>query len=162
MRTPRITPNHPPAFTLVELIMVIVIIVVITVIAIPRLARGTDNAARKAFARDLRVYVKAAELYRIDHGEPLPDSGTGALPAGFGDYIVASAWTAGTPIGGLWDTETADNGVSSALGVHFLNTPVTRPAPYMAVIDGMIDDGKILTGRFRKIRDPGYYWVLEE
>lgn len=150
------------AFSLVELVIVLVIIGVIGAIAIPRLSRSTGHAARNAFIQDLKLFVRAAELYAFEQGAPLPDGITGELPnKAFGQYVVAETYERDTPIGGQWDTEFKDSGVASALGVHFM-TGRSRDDGYMARLDARIDDGDLAAGRFRKLGSGRYYWVLAD
>jgi len=151
------------AFSLVEIVIVLVIIGVIGAIAVPRLTRGTQHAARNAFIHDLRLFVRAAELYTFEQGAPPPDGGTGELPnAAFGEYVVAESFERDTPIGGQWDTEFKDaGGVTSAIGVHFM-TGRSRGDDYMARLDAELDDGDLAAGRFRKLDKGRYYWVVAE
>ena len=149
------------AFSLIELVIVLVVIGVIGAIAIPRMTRGSNQAAKHAFIRDLKVFVRAAELYKIETGSVLPAGITGSLPnRACAEYLVESPWTSGTPIGGQWDVETRDTGgVNHAIGVHFSKSP-RQSDEYMKAIDADLDDGDPDTGRFRRLASGRYYWVL--
>lgn len=150
-------------FTLVEVLIVVVILGVLASIVIPQFADATAQSSRSVFATNLKEYVKAAQLYRFDTGEYLEDSSSGVMPTGFDSYVDAGKWQAGTPIGGVWDAEYQDaGGVTSALGVHFDGSGVSRDDMFMADIDSMLDDGDLTTGVFRKIDADRYYFILKE
>ena len=69
---------------------------------------------------------------------------------------------AGTPIGGVWDTEYNDSGITSALGVHFNNADDARDDTFMTTIDNIFDDGDLNAGMFQKLADNRYYFIIEE
>jgi hypothetical protein len=70
-------------------------------------------------------------------------------------------WTRLTPLGGVWDVEQGSFGVTSALGVDFVNGGgEDRDDAYMLEIDRTCDDGDLATGQFRKIADGRYYYIL--
>ncbi|MEM9915733.1 MAG: type II secretion system protein [Planctomycetota bacterium] len=150
-------------FTLVEILIVVVILGVLAAIVIPQFADATSQSSQSVFVTNLRHYTEAAQLYMFDTGDFPPDSSSGQLPSGFEEYINPDQWTAGTPIGGVWDIEYEDSGgVTSALGVHFDGTGQTRDDMYMREIDALVDDGDLATGRFRKLEDGRYYSIIRE
>ena len=150
-------------FTLVEILIVVVILGVLAAIVIPQFADATSQSSKSVFVSNLRHYTEAAQLYLFDTGDYPPDSSSGQLPSGFADYIDEAQWSAGTPIGGVWDIEYQDSGgVTSALGVHFNGEGQTRDDVYMRSIDALVDDGDLNTGRFRKLEDGRYYTIIRE
>ncbi len=149
------------AFTLVEILIVVVILGILAAIVLPAIADVTTSSKQTAFVTDLTQYHKAAQIYMGEHGEYLEDSSSGAVPAGFESYINQAAWARGTPLGGVWDVEYLDNGVTAAIGVHFDGTGATRDDAFMTLIDAMLDDGDLSTGGFRKLADARYYLILE-
>ncbi|MEM7625829.1 MAG: prepilin-type N-terminal cleavage/methylation domain-containing protein [Planctomycetota bacterium] len=157
-------PRRPAsAFTLVEVLIVVVILGVLASIVIPQFADATAQSNRSVFAANIKEYAKAAQLFRFDTGEYLEDSASGAVPTGFDNYIDATKWQAGTPIGGVWDAEYQDvGGFTSAVGVHFNGTGSTRDDLYMTSIDELIDDGDLAIGVFRRIADGRYYYIIRE
>lgn len=155
-------PHPNRGFTLVEILIVVVIIGVLAALALPLLADATNDARKTAFAADTKIFAEAMERYRLDYGVFPPDSSSGVLPLGFEDYIEESKWVAGTPVGGVWDTEFNDSGVAAAVGVHFDGTGDTRDDIYMNFIDDMVDDGDVNTGAFRKLAADRYYFVVDD
>lgn len=154
--------HRPNAFTLVEILIVVVILGILAAIIVPQFSSATDDASRAAFVRDLRVYTDAAELFTAQQGRYLEDSSTGQLPAGFDRYIDADRWTRRTSIGGRWDAEYMEMGVTSAVGVHFSNAGDRRDDDFMLEIDVVIDDGDLATGAFRKLANDRFYAVIAD
>ena len=75
------------------------------------------------------------------------------------DYVDEAEWTAGTPLGGVWDTEYLDSGVTAAVGVHF-NGGSNPGDTVMILVDERFDDGDLGTGSFRRLAGDRYYYVL--
>lgn len=148
------------AFTLVEILVVVVVLGVLAAIVIPSFASASQEAMQTAFAVEIRQYTDAAYVYQAKTGYFLEDSSSGAVPAGFEDYIDTAKWLDGTPVGGVWDCEFESFGVTSALGVHFNGTGATRDDAFMLGIDAIFDDADLDTGGFRKIAGDRYYTVL--
>ncbi len=147
-------------FTLIEILIVVVILGVLAAIVIPQFTDASEDAQRQAFITSGLTFAKAAVRFQLDTGAYPEDSGSGTLPAGFGDYITYNQWVGGTPIGGVWDSENNSFGIISALGVHFNGTGATRDDAYMQEIDAVVDDGVLATGFFRKIAATRYYFIV--
>ncbi len=147
-------------FTLVEILIVVVILGILAAIIVPLFTGASEDARRGAFVESLGGLKRAAELFAVRTGSYPLDTSSGAAPTdGFEDYIRVSQWTKVTPIGGVWDTELNDNGITAAIGVHFDGTGATRDDTYMTIVDEIMDDGDLSTGSFRKLADARYYWV---
>ncbi|MFN3167942.1 MAG: type II secretion system protein [Phycisphaeraceae bacterium] len=160
MRRSRPAVPRPAGFTLVEILIVVVILGVLAAIVIPQFASASEDTRKTAFAQDLRIFKDAILRYELDTDALPADGGSGSVPAGLEPYVNVGKWQSGTPIGGVWDNETADI-VGAGMGVHFNGTGNTRDAAYMADIDRMIDDGDVGTGSFRQFGDR-YYSILRE
>jgi len=155
-RTTRRTARR--AFTLVEILIVVVILGILAAIVIPQFASATDSARHNAFVTDLNALTKAVSAYAGIHGLP-PDSSSGVMPTELSSYMDASRYEKPTALGGVWDVEVDDSGVTLAIGVHFNNSD--NPGDdVMTEIDEQIDDGNLATGGFREIAADRYYNVL--
>ena len=150
-------------FTLVEILIVVVILGILAAIVVPGYVGAMDETARGAFIADLKIFGDGAALYYARTGDYLEDSDSGVLPTGFETYVDEIRWTTGTPIGGVWDSESYDVGaVSSAIGVDFDGTGNTRDDVYMQTVDATFDDGDLTNGMFRKLGDGLYYYIVDE
>lgn len=149
-------------FTLIELLIVMVILGALASVVIAQFRNTGEGVASAVFHSNGRMFVKAAIRFRLDTGQFLEDTSSGALPTGFERYVQAENWVGGTPIGGVWDAELNSYGITSALGVHFDGTGATRDDVYMAELDAAIDDGDLTTGGFRKIADDRYYFIIAD
>ena len=61
-------------------------------------------------------------------------------------------------MGGNWDYEEFSSGITSGIGV--INPSLDESE--FAKTDTLIDDGNLSTGRFRKITDNSYFWVIAD
>jgi len=150
------------AFTLVEILIVVVILGILAAMVILLVGNPRRDTEQASFETDLKSFGQAATLYYAKTGEFLEDGSSGQLPAGFADYIDENAWVLPTPIGGVWDSEYNDNGVTSAVGVHFNGTGATQNDTYMTQIDTQIDNGDLATGAFRKLADGRFYYIIKD
>ena len=150
------------AFTLVEILIVVVILGILAAIVVPQFLNATDESRRAAFVSELQVFVGAAEVYAAREGSWVPDGSSGSCPNEFRDYIDDDDFESGTPLGGVWDIEQDDSGVTSALGVHFNGVGETKDDAYMTLVDELFDDGDLNTGIFQKLEDNRYYAIIEE
>lgn len=147
-------------FTLVEILIVVVILGILAAVITPNFADASDDSRRAAFISELDIFRKACEYYMAKEGTLLPDTSSGVFPAQLAPYARQVGWEDGTPVGGVWDFETNDTGITAGVGVHFDGTGETRDDAYMVQIDAIIDDGNLAAGRFRRIAAQRYYWVL--
>jgi len=157
MRPPPTSTRH--AFTLVEILIVVVILGILAAIVVPRFAGASEQARVTAFGTSLMTYADAAEYYSAREGRYPADSSSGVVPSGMELYIEEDEWTGGTPLGGVWDTEYNDSGVSAAVGVHFMGGDNPGDA-VMALVDDAFDDGDLSTGLFQKLAGDRYYYIL--
>jgi general secretion pathway protein G len=148
------------AFTLVEILIVVVILGILAAIVVPQFTGATEDARIGAFISSLKTYADTCEYYNASEGRYPVDGSSGAVPAGMESYIDASEWTAGTPLGGVWDTEYFDSGVTAAVGVHF-NGGTNPGDAVMTLVDERFDNGDLNTGLFQKLANERYYFVLE-
>lgn len=150
------------AFTLVEILIVVVILGILAAIVVPAFAGATDEARKASFIRDLKTFADAVEMHSIRTGFYVGDSSSGEFPPELEGYIDEGEWTRGTPIGGDWDVELNEQGITQAVGVHFQGG--SNPGnDYMADVDGRFDDGDVTTGVFRRLSDSSrFYWVIAD
>ncbi|MEM6259995.1 MAG: prepilin-type N-terminal cleavage/methylation domain-containing protein [Planctomycetota bacterium] len=147
-------------FSLIELVIVVVIIGILGAIAIPRISRGSEGAGINAFVSEINTFAKVIDQYQIETGSMVADSKTGVIPAELKDYLDANSWSGETPLGGEWDVENNDSGVTLAVGVHY--QAGVADVYSLKQVDTIIDDGDLTTGAFRFIGARRYYLVLQE
>lgn len=149
-------------FTLVEILVVIVILGILAAVVVPAFSGVSDEVRKGAFIRDLKTYADAVEAYGARTGSFVGDSSSGQFPPELEGYLDRSEWERGTPIGGSWDVELMEQGITSGVGVHFQNG--SNPGDdYMADIDARFDDGDLTTGVFRRLQDnTRFYFVIAE
>ncbi|MGD1915060.1 MAG: type II secretion system protein [Phycisphaerales bacterium] len=149
-------------FTLVEILIVVVILGVLAAIVVPQAANAAGNAAQTAFARNVKQFADVATMHRAREGFWIGDSGSGTLPDGLEDYVDAEAWENGTPIEGVWDSESRpDYDITLGIGVHFQAADEQKDEDYMAVIDAILDDGDLTTGGFQQFSGDRFYYIVE-
>ncbi|MEM9347970.1 MAG: prepilin-type N-terminal cleavage/methylation domain-containing protein [Planctomycetota bacterium] len=147
-------------FSLIELVIVVVIIGILSAIALPRISRGSEGAGINAFVSEINTFAMLMDQYQIETGSMVADSATGVIPVELKDYLDANSWSGGTPLGGEWDVESNDSGVTLAVGVHYQNGFANIYG--LKQVDTIIDDGDLTTGAFRFIGARRYYLVLQE
>lgn len=147
------------AFTLVEILIVVVILGVLASIVVPAFGGSTDEARKGAFITELQIFADAAEYASARNGGNIADSSTGAVPPELEPYIDTVGWTNGTPIGGEWDIEANENGITLGVGVHFRDDQPSDE--FMQDIDARFDNGDLSSGAFRQLDDnTRFYWVV--
>lgn len=147
-----------PAFTLVEILIVVVILGILAAIVVPKFTNASDDARIGAFITSLKTYADACEYFAVKEGAYPPDGSSGVMPDGFDQYVDQDEFESPTPIGGFWDTEFNDSGVTSAVGVHYNGQPVPD---YMLLIDERFDDGDLDSGLFQQLAADRFYYIVE-
>jgi len=147
------------AFTLVEILIVVVILGILAAIVVPQFTGSTQDARIGAFIASIKTYADTSEYYNAREGRYPVDGSSGVMPVGMESYIDADEWTAGTPLGGVWDTEFMDSGVTAAVGVHFMGGSSPGDA-VMLLVDERFDNGDLSTGAFQKLAGDRYYYVV--
>ena len=79
-------------FTLVELIVVVVIIGILSSIAIPSFQNMSDKAKQREIATQVTEYIKAAEMFYIEHGRPALDT------SDLGQYLAVPSCKIADPV----------------------------------------------------------------
>lgn len=145
-------------FTLVEIMVVVVIIGLLAALAIPAFSRIRQQSNNARFISDLRTFAQAFESFAAQNGTWPPNAGNGVVPTGMSsaDFNVSAWSTARNSVGGRWNWDRNNMGVSAAIST----TGVTATDAQMAVIDAQIDDGVLTTGAFRKI-STRFVYILE-
>ena len=149
------------AFTLVEILSVIVILGVLAAIVVPAFAGAADDARVGAFVSTMRTHAKTIDVHTVRTGSYPADSSSGDLPPELAPTVDPADWESGTPLGGVWDFEFNDHGLTAAIGVHFNSGPGPGDA-VMHRVDATFDDTDLSAGAFRKLAGDRYYLVLAE
>lgn len=135
---------------------VVVIIGVLCAIAIPGINKLKRNSQNNRFISDLRAFAQAFETYSARTGRWPPDGSPAVVPTGMSGEFRNAAWTAKTAIGGQWDWDYQQFGITAGISVYL----PTVTAAQMLEIDRKFDDGNLSTGNFRS-RTSGYIYILQ-
>jgi len=157
-----------PGFTLVEIMIVVVIIGILATLGLPAFRQVRMSSQNARFYQDVRVFASAAEMFMLESGEDpfinnaFGDPNSGIIPPGMTDYIKASAFTAQTPLGGLYDFDTE---YTDANGVPFFGVGVaglTVDVNQLQKLDEDQDDGNLGTGDLVRPSNATdrYYYVI--
>jgi prepilin-type N-terminal cleavage/methylation domain-containing protein len=144
-------------FTLIEILVVVIILGILAAVIIPRFAGASEEARVNTFVKNLKTYGMQLELYHDRFGDWPPDRGPGEFPDELSQQLRSEPWTSPSPIGGVWDWDYDVFDVTAGLSIY-------QPAEddqTMLRIDKMIDDGDLITGKFRR-RDSGFLFVLAD
>lgn len=149
------------AFTLAEVLIVVVVMGTLATMVIAQFWGVTIDAEQAAFATSARTFMRAVELYKMDHGGSYPNGAApGVVPPGLEEYILPNQWAAATPIGGQWDSAANAWGYTFTLGVFFPPPVQPEEADYMLKFDQAFDDGDLSTGSFQKLSNTHYFFIL--
>jgi prepilin-type N-terminal cleavage/methylation domain-containing protein len=136
--------RHVGGFTLVELMIVVMIIGLLVVVVIPKYNNYRLNANIARTASEMRGLSAAFVAFKAGNGLYPVDSHL-VLPPGMEDFINPAIWANATPLGGNYNWEGPDN--YPYAGLSILNA--TAPPHAVNILDQMLDDGDLNTGRFR-------------
>ena len=143
-------------FSLVELLVVIAVIGIIAALAIPVMNVYKERARIASAASDLKLFEQAFTAYLIEN-EEYPNDTHIVLPPGMDDFIPAEAWGQ-TPLGGTYNWEGPDFYPYSAIAFFEPTSGVDK----FAILDRMVDDGNLATGKFRVTPNGRYTYIINE
>jgi hypothetical protein len=126
-------------------------------VVIPAITKYSEDAKASAFAANLRHFGRKFQLHEQQSGLYPDDEVPGVLPLEMDGEVDAAEWAAQTPVGGNWDWDYDQHGVTAGLSVYMPDSTDAQ----MAVVDGIVDDGDLNTGSFRK-RIDGFIFVLSQ
>jgi len=138
--------------------IVVVIVGLLAAMAIPSFRRVRINSQNTRFVSDLRSFRAAADSFTLANGDWPEDSNTGNLPPGLDEWIKASDFAEQTPLGGRYDIESEDSGITFGIGVVSYSVDDSQ----LEDLDRVHDDGDIATGKYRLIAAGRYYYVEED
>jgi prepilin-type N-terminal cleavage/methylation domain-containing protein len=142
-------------FTLIEIMVVVVIIGLLASLALPTFNRVRLQAVSQRYLNDARQIRDGAERYAMEHGN-FPPNGTAGLHADLRGYIPDSLFNSTTtPLGGVWDWDYQQSGLTAAISVY----QPTASVEQLRDIDRAIDDGNLATGLFRHANSKAIFVV---
>ena len=146
------------SFTLVEIMVTVVIVGLLAAMAIPVAIRVQHRARDARYASDIRTFAQAFETYAMSTGAWPPDANRGIVPAGMSGEFRDQEWTSRNSLGGLWDWDYRQNGITAAIST----VEVVVDDAEMQLIDAQIDDGNLATGNFVKVGSNRYTYILQK
>jgi general secretion pathway protein G len=113
------TRNMKRGFTLVEILIVVIILGILAAIVIPQFTNASQEARRSSLQSTVQSVRSQIELYKLEHGDQLPDLVTNWTPLtvqsnyngkNCGPYMQSE------PRNGMTNTTTVKDGTAIAAG----------------------------------------------
>lgn len=154
------------AFTLVEIMIVVAIISLLTAIGIPAFLQYRKDSQDSLYVNEMRLICDAFRSFNIKNNAYPNNGGYGVPPwnSAVTNYIPDIDWSI-TPIGGYWDWDYyAGNPATSTPGYARLSMRYPeRTRAEMLAIDRQIDDGNLMTGKYRMVfNNVEYSFYIDE
>ena len=131
-------------FSMIELIVAVATLSMLALIGMPQFKEYRTKAKIARAAEEMKGFSSGFVAYTIQNENYPPDSHI-ALPPGMSEYISPDAWAQTTPLGGTYNWEGPDNYAYAGISIF----QRTEPLSSIITLDKMIDDGNLITGRFR-------------
>ncbi len=147
--------NKSRGFTLLEIMVVVVITGILISLAIPAASQLILTTRNNIIIKDLRVFAGAFHQYAGENGIWPDDQGSSdAFPPGMEGYLMETAWTRKTPIGGNynWDKNANHGGTVYEAVISIADSDdnqIIVTMDQLGLIDEMIDDGDLNSGLFQ-------------
>ncbi len=144
-----------------EIMIVVAIIGLLAAIAIPSFIKARRDAQITGVANDLRVFGNAFDTYAVVNGK-YPVDTHNTIPPGMEGYIKQDAWD-GYAMGGHFNWEGpkwGEGGAYDYAGIALFDA--TASTEDLRDLDEKIDNGNLLTGRFRRCPNGRYTYILED
>jgi type IV pilus assembly protein PilA len=144
-------------FTLVELMIVVAIIGLLLSIALPEFSNYRLNAKVARTASEMRSLSAAFVAFKAGMDQYPVDSHE-TLPPGMEQFINPAIWANETPLGGHYNWEGPD--IYPYAGLSILDP--TAPPHAVIMLDQMLDNGDLTSGKFRTGTNGRPTLIIEE
>lgn len=136
--------------------IVVMIIGLLALLAYPAISGSKTNARGARFINDLRQARAIFAMAAMENGVYPAEAAPGVIPTGMDQALKPIHWTETSPIGGRWDWDYQQFGVTAGVSIYQPDLTVDQ----MQKIDARVDDGDLTKGAFRR-RTGGYIFILE-
>ncbi|MEM7405125.1 MAG: prepilin-type N-terminal cleavage/methylation domain-containing protein [Pseudomonadota bacterium] len=155
----RSVTSRQRGFTLIELMMTVAIIGILASIAIPAYSDYTTRARLTETAVQLGHWGREFSRWAAMEGGFPNDSHIVLPPEAASDLAIDNAtWLAETAVGGNWNYEGPDQ--YPYTGIAILGA--TEPVRTIQMLDKILDDGNLTSGKFRQTDNGRYTYIIDE